>query len=372
MEIHLKNIAVFTRKNSSGMTLIGVILVMIILGLLVGMGAGLLNPLTKKVKLQEIRSAVAEAHNAIIGYAAINKRLPAGLSAIGVRTYDSYGNDLIYYAAGGITGADLCTTQGAYLTVSDKGTNKTNVAFIVFSEGPNYCNQTGTASPFTISGTGTTVACPQNANAGYDDTVMYKEITSLREELCNRFRIVSVDLPKGREEVPYPSTVLEATDGPLPYTWSIAGQSQGTNGCAGSAYPIASTNTGLCMSTGGLISGTPIADNSYNITVSVTDAEGRAATKNLSITVNPNDPRITTEFLHNSYISMGYSAVIAATGGTGSYSSSIISGSLPPGLSLAGNTISGTPTAAGTYTFTVQITDGRGRQREKTLVLRTQ
>ncbi len=52
-----------------------------------------------------------------------------------------------------------------------------------------------------------------------------------------------------------------------------------------------------------------------------------------------------------------YSVALAATGGSGSYTWSTQS-ALPPGLTLStSGTLSGTPTAAGTYSFTVQVTD---------------
>ena len=81
-------------------------------------------------------------------------------------------------------------------------------------------------------------------------------------------------------------------------------------------------------------------------------------------------PTITTTNLPNATIGQPYQANISATGGTGSYVWSISSGSLPPGLALQYITcvsspcqvpiyIVGTPTVAGTYTFTMQIyTDG--------------
>jgi hypothetical protein len=54
-----------------------------------------------------------------------------------------------------------------------------------------------------------------------------------------------------------------------------------------------------------------------------------------------------------------YSASLAATGGISPYSWSVTSGSLPPGLTLNSSTgqISGTPDVAGTYSFTVTVTD---------------
>jgi uncharacterized protein (TIGR03437 family) len=52
-----------------------------------------------------------------------------------------------------------------------------------------------------------------------------------------------------------------------------------------------------------------------------------------------------------------YSAPLAAAGGTGPYSYEVVEGALPPGLSISGSAISGTPSAAGTFLATVQVTD---------------
>ncbi len=66
---------------------------------------------------------------------------------------------------------------------------------------------------------------------------------------------------------------------------------------------------------------------------------------------------------------LAYSQSISATGGSDSYNWSVLAGQLPPGLSLVSAqcvaapcqvpvTISGMPTATGTYTFTVTVTSG--------------
>jgi len=57
-----------------------------------------------------------------------------------------------------------------------------------------------------------------------------------------------------------------------------------------------------------------------------------------------------------------YSKTITATGGTPPYTFTVSSGALPPGLSLNPTTgvISGTPTTAGTFNFTIIATDANG------------
>ncbi|HEY3837554.1 MAG TPA: putative Ig domain-containing protein [Bryobacteraceae bacterium] len=57
-------------------------------------------------------------------------------------------------------------------------------------------------------------------------------------------------------------------------------------------------------------------------------------------------------------VNAAYSQTLTAAGGTGPYTWSVVSGKLPAGMSLsAGGVISGTATAAGTATFTVQVAD---------------
>jgi subtilase family serine protease len=60
-------------------------------------------------------------------------------------------------------------------------------------------------------------------------------------------------------------------------------------------------------------------------------------------------------------VGTGYALVtLAATGGFPPYTWNIISGALPAGLALNSAAISGTPTASGTFSFTVQVTDSVG------------
>jgi len=69
---------------------------------------------------------------------------------------------------------------------------------------------------------------------------------------------------------------------------------------------------------------------------------------------------VSTTTLPQGVVGSGYSVTLQATGGSLPYTWSITSGPLPAGLSLNGATgvISGSPSTAGTYTFTIKVTDG--------------
>ncbi|MEK7645516.1 MAG: putative Ig domain-containing protein [Patescibacteria group bacterium] len=61
-----------------------------------------------------------------------------------------------------------------------------------------------------------------------------------------------------------------------------------------------------------------------------------------------------------------YSQTLSATGGVTPYIWSISSGALSAGISISGNIISGTPTAAGTATFTVKVEDSASPKQSAT------
>lgn len=84
----------------------------------------------------------------------------------------------------------------------------------------------------------------------------------------------------------------------------------------------------------------------------------------------PSPLSITTTSLPGATVGSGYSQTVQASGGTPPYAWSLVTGlgGLPPGLSLgAGGAISGTPNTAGTYNFTVRVTDSTSASAQKAL-----
>ncbi len=91
-------------------------------------------------------------------------------------------------------------------------------------------------------------------------------------------------------------------------------------------------------------------------------------------TAGPPPLSITTGSLPDGVQGTAYGATLTAAGGTTPYTWSIVSGSLPAGLTLASGTgtISGTPAAAGTSVFTAQVTDRDARSATRPLSLTIQ
>ena len=143
------------------------------------------------------------------------------------------------------------------------------------------------------------------------------------------------------------SQAMNAAGGTGSYTFSVS---------AGSLPAGLSLNPAT-----GLISGSPTSPAASNFTVTATDVAGATVSRAYAVTIHAAIV-LNPSTLANGTVGATYSQTLSATGGNGSYSFSVSTGSLPAGLALNAATgiISGTPTAAATTTFTVTSTDGLG------------
>ena len=155
-------------------------------------------------------------------------------------------------------------------------------------------------------------------------------------------------LPAGYATVAYTDT-LTANGGTAPLSWSIFS---------------GSLPAGLSLSSSGVISGTTTTTGTAAFTVEVTDTNGLTSTAPFSLTINPapEPPTISTASpLPMAKLASAYTETLIATGGTLPYTWSIASGTLPPSLALStSGVLSGTPSAIGTFSFTVRATGGNG------------
>ncbi|HEY3742598.1 MAG TPA: putative Ig domain-containing protein [Bryobacteraceae bacterium] len=177
--------------------------------------------------------------------------------------------------------------------------------------------------------------------------------------------LTSSPLTGGSASSPY-SLQFQVTGGTPPYRWT------------GSSLP-----NGLTMSTSGLLSGAPTSAGTYTSSVTVTDAMGVVATQSYTLTVSSapstTNPQITNSSFAGGSVGQAYKqAVTFTTSCTSPFSPpptiTVASGGLPPGLTLTSPVaeswlITGSPTTAGAFTFTLTITEVCGRTASGTYTL---
>ena len=147
------------------------------------------------------------------------------------------------------------------------------------------------------------------------------------------------------------SSNLSATGGAAPYSFAVTG---GT------------LPSGLNLSSSGTLSGTPTAGGSFSFTATASDASPAPGpfTANQAYTLTVAAPVITLppSSLPGGQRGSAYSATLnPASGGTAPFSYAVTAGMLPAGMALSSTgALSGTPTAFGSFAFTVTATDSSG------------
>jgi Putative Ig domain len=246
---------------------------------------------------------------------------------------------------------------GATVTITATLTNDRNnqgVTWTLSGPGALSANTTTsvvyTAPPTISTNTTATITATSVANSSVTAT----ESITLNAVLT----ITTTSLPAGALGVPYGPTFVSAAGATGTFTWTI------TSGTLPAGLTFLTTST----SSSAQISGTPTLIETSKFTVQVTDSAGVSVTQALSITINPPPPlSVATGSLPNGMVNTSYTATLQASSGVQPYTWSLTTGSLPFGLSLApSGTISGTPVATGTFSFTVKVVDSSTPQQSAT------
>ncbi|MBI1788016.1 MAG: putative Ig domain-containing protein [Acidobacteria bacterium] len=153
-------------------------------------------------------------------------------------------------------------------------------------------------------------------------------------------------LPGGMVGTSYSQT-LTGAGGSAPYTFSVSSGS----------LPGGLTLQPATNSPTALLAGVPTAAGTFSFAVQIRDSAGNVSVQTYTVAIS-GPFSITTTSLPAGTFGAAYSAAVAATGGRPPYTFALSAGALPGGLALAADgRITGTPNAAGSFTFTVQATD---------------
>lgn len=217
--------------------------------------------------------------------------------------------------SGTLTFAPGTTAQGVAITVNGDTAVEPNETFSVALSGVS------NASIARATGTGTIIN---------DDAVV---------------TVGPASLPSATAGSAY-SQNLSASGGTAPYSFAVT---------AG-ALPA-----GLTLSPAGVLSGTPTATGSFNFTASATDSGNpTTGSRAYALVVAGANVILPATTLPAGTAGQAYSSAITpAAGGIAPYTYAVTAGALPAGITLnsATGAVTGTPTSAGNFAFSVTATD---------------
>ncbi|MBL8231348.1 MAG: putative Ig domain-containing protein, partial [Bryobacterales bacterium] len=201
-----------------------------------------------------------------------------------------------------------------------------------------------------------------SVNGDFVFTVTAVDQTQSRAErtfqltVLSGIQITTESLQPGVVGRPY-QQALSATGGSTPYRW----------------IQLSALPPGLSFSVEGVISGTPTQAGNFQVAFSVSDAASGNASRNYGLTITA-PFSITTQSLISGTVNANYNQTLSTTGGRAPVTYQLLSGSLPPGVLLAPATgaITGTPSRAGEFTFTIRALDADQQTVERTFTITIQ
>ncbi len=224
---------------------------------------------------------------------------------------------------------------------------------------PNQCGAVVNYSAPTTSGTCGAVACAPASGSFFSVGVTTVTCSVASGPSCSFTVTVTTASPvlsysSPQTTVPGQSLVVNPATGPSDNDGTVASI------VVQSVTPSTAPGTITVNSLGVVTVPNNVPAGSYTVTIRATDNCGvftdASFTLNVSclaITVNP-------PTLPNGFVGTLYNQPLSATGGTPGYAFTLNSGASPPGLSIVGSSLTGTPTTTGVFNFSIKATDSGG------------
>ena len=222
---------------------------------------------------------------------------------------------------------------------------------------------TGLPSGLSVSPTGVISGAP-TTYGNYTVGITVSDSTGATPDVTEYLRL-SIALPPLQITSPTSLSDGQATMGYSSVTFAATGgtamEFPPQDRSAMYAWSAAGLPNGMSMSVGGVLSGTPTQNGTFDVAVTVADGSNNvpSLTQTYRLRIAYAPLAFTTTTL-TAVQGQAFSGQVVMHGGEAPYSVSFVAGSLPAGMHFSNGTIFGTPTAAsGSYTFTIGASDSQ-------------
>lgn len=268
-------------------------------------------------------------------------------------------------AVGGQTGTQQSAVPQLKITTSSLPAGTANVAYTATLTAVNgitpynWSIMFGSLPPgLTLNSATGTISGTPSVVGNFPLTVLVTDSTTPTAQNATATLSIQITCP----------TLSITTTSPLPpgtkgSSYSAQFLSLGGSGAVTWTNPGGGIPTGTSLNSAGLLSGTPTVAGAFSFNITATDScpTAQAVTQPFALQINSPVTITTTSPLPPATEGVAYQTAMAASGGTTPYVWSLLSGTFPSGVSISSaGVISGTPTAAGTFTPKIQVTDNGG------------
>ena len=221
------------------------------------------------------------------------------------------------------------------------------------------CTATAPATTTTTATAPATTTTTAAAPATTTTTAAPAPATTTTTAAPAGLRITDETMSNGNVGTDYTGYISACCGNGGPYRWSlVAGRVPDGMQFAGDSLRLMQTTA---------VIGRPTTVQTTTFTVQVRDQAGNTARRTFSLTIDPPRPLMITnqtDTLSPGQVGVSYAVGVFADGGVPPYRWSLAAGQLPVGLSLTTSPgrITGTPTTAGTFAFTLRVADQGGQQ----------
>jgi hypothetical protein len=165
-----------------------------------------------------------------------------------------------------------------------------------------------------------------------------------------------------------PTTIA---DGTTQSSYNVTISASGGTPAYSYAVSSGAAPTGLTLSTAGVLSGTPTAGGDFTFAVTATDANACNGTQTYVVHIDSCGGTLQPATLPMAVTGNAYDVALSVDAGVAPFSFAVTAGTLPAGIALAGNHLTGTPTGSGDATFTITATDALGCTTSRVYTLMT-